>query len=309
MKTLDTKWKVFGLTSQGTGLRGDITKCSIGSAHLAPSDNHLCLADICIIILFVSCFSYIQGCRPLFLKQCHRASVIGTGWRNRETQRDRLEKRQRGPGIDIKWKRTTEEWWISEGWIEDERDGMRVGEGHGRGGRGGRRMERLVLGNRVSLDANSSHLERLMDRGQHFCTYPSSLPPQSITRQSIKSSKKRRKAPAKALRVWCCFSAALLLLSQPRVCVGFVLGWFRTEWHKELSYFHITTCAKVIFKFLWLEQHVPVWEDAVLLLKDSKSHPVSWIIINTWGNIWLDLSWSEYWDIAIKLYLRVETLI
>lgn len=26
-------------------------------------------------------------------------------------------------------------------------------------------------------DANSSHLERLMDRGQHFCTYPDSLLP------------------------------------------------------------------------------------------------------------------------------------
>lgn len=63
-------------------------------------------------------------------------------------------------------------------------------------------------GGRVGLDANSSHLEGLMDRGQHFCTYPGSLPPHSITRQSIKSSKKKEKkkeipekAVAKAPRV------------------------------------------------------------------------------------------------------------
>ena len=67
---------------------------------------------------------------------------------------------------------------------------MKCVEGHRRGGRRGQKIERLVLGNRVSIGANSSHLERLMDRGQHFCTYPGSLPSQSITRQSIKSSKK-----------------------------------------------------------------------------------------------------------------------
>lgn len=79
-------------------------------------------------------------------------------------------------------------------------------------------MERLMLGNRVGLDANSSHLKRLMDRGQHFCTYPGSLPPQSITRQSIKFSKKPRKALAKALGVLMLLYAALLLLSQSDVC-------------------------------------------------------------------------------------------
>lgn len=62
----------------------------------------------------------------------------------------------------------------------------------------GQRMERLMLGNRVRLYANSSHLERLMDIGQHFCTYLGSLPPQSIIRQSIKSSK-HRNAQAEAL--------------------------------------------------------------------------------------------------------------
>lgn len=175
-------------------------------------------------------------------------------------ERTRLEKqreaegqtgeRQRETGIDVKWKRATEEWWISEGWIEDERDEMFGGEGHGRGRRGGQKMERLVLGNRVSIDANSSHLERLMDRGQHFCTYPGSLPPQSITRQSIKSSKKPRKAPAEALRVWCGFllrlSAALLLFISTW-CV-LVSCWADWEWSNINNFlvFCKTTCAKVI---------------------------------------------------------------
>lgn len=52
-----------------------------------------------------------------------------------------------------------------------------------------------------------------MDGGQLFCTYPGSLPPHSISRQSIKSSrKKERKEPAtETLRVLCCFSAAAYL--------------------------------------------------------------------------------------------------
>lgn len=58
-----------------------------------------------------------------------------------------------------------------------------------------------------------------MDGGQLFCTYPGSLPPHSISRQSIKSSrkkarnlKKKKKEPAtETLRVPCCFSAAAYL--------------------------------------------------------------------------------------------------
>lgn len=65
-------------------------------------------------------------------------------------------------------KKMKEQWWISEGWTEDESDEMC--------GEEGQRMERFEFGNRVSLDANSSPLERLMDRGQHFSTYPGSLP-------------------------------------------------------------------------------------------------------------------------------------
>lgn len=140
---------------------------------------------------------------------------------------NRLEKHRKTDGQTGKGDKEIQGWTLSEresqrsdesARIKDERAEMCGGEGHRRGRRAGQRMERLVSGNRVSLDANSSHLERLMHIGQHFCSYPGSLPPQSITRQSIKSSKKARKALAKALRGMMLLSAALLLLSQPDVC-------------------------------------------------------------------------------------------
>lgn len=34
------------------------------------------------------------------------------------------------------------------------------------------------------------------------------------------------------------------------MCAGFMLGWFRVERHKEMSYFPKTTCAKVISLFM-----------------------------------------------------------
>ena len=169
------------------------------------------------------------------------------------------------------------------------RDEMCAGEGHRRRGRGGPGMERLVLGNRVGLDANSSHLERLMDRGQHFCTYPASLPPQSITRQSIKSSKKPRKALAKALRVWCCFSAAAF------ICALFFF-FFRDGADLERS--DIKDCLILtkqpvprLFKFLWLEQHVPVRGDAVLFAQRLRVSSSCWHYNKkTWKNTRLQFS-------------------
>lgn len=135
------------------------------------------------------------------------------------------------------------------------------------------------MGKRVGLDANSSHLERLMDRGQHFCTYPGSLPPHSITRQSIKSSKKPRKALAKAPRVWCCF-LLLYCFYLNLMCADFVRGWFRVGWYKDLSYFHKKTCAKVISFFLydWSSLYQP-WGHAVLLQVSSSFLHNN----NTWG--------------------------
>lgn len=89
------------------------------------------------------------------------------------------------------------------------------------------------MGKRVGLNANSSHLERLMDRGQHFCTYAGSLPPHSITRQSIKSSKKPRKALAEAPRVWCCF-LLLYCFYLNLMCADFVCA--------DLEWGDINTC-------------------------------------------------------------------
>lgn len=202
MKTLDTKWKLFGLTSQGTRLRGE-------KRYNEVQQRSCTLRQPLMAGWHLSClYAAFHTVKAVDLSFSSAVKVLVWGDQAGETEKNRgteWKKRQWETGIDIKWKRTAEEWWISEGWIGDERDEMCGGEGHRRGRRGGQRMERLVVGNRVSLNANSSHLERLMDRGQHFCTYPGSLPPQSITRQSIKSSKKPRKALAKALRVWCCF--------------------------------------------------------------------------------------------------------
>lgn len=172
---------------------------------------------------------------------------------------------------------------------------MCAGEGRRRGGRGGPGMERLVLGNRVGLDANSSHLERLMDRGQHFCTYPASLPPQSITRQSIKSSKKPRKALAKPLRVRCCFSVAAF------ICAPFFF-FFRDR--ADLEWSDIKDCLILtkqpvprLFKFSWLERHVPVRENAVLFAQRLRvSSSCSHCNKKTWKNTWLHFSWGSNVD-------------
>lgn len=88
MKTL---WLDF-TGAPGSEESRDISKCSTSSAHLAPADNHLCLVDVCIIIPFVCCFSYIQGCRPVFREHCQSASLRRTGWRDKGIQSDRLEK-------------------------------------------------------------------------------------------------------------------------------------------------------------------------------------------------------------------------
>ena len=75
--------------------------------------------------------------------------------------------------------------------------------------------------------SNSSHLERLMDGAQHFCAHPGSLPPHSITRQSIKSSKREKK---KKKQIGICYWSRRLMqlsvaLSQPDVC-RFCAGLF-----------------------------------------------------------------------------------
>lgn len=100
----------------------------------------------------------------------------GAGWENKKIYRQAEKKDRKRQGYTFSKK-------------EPQRSDKSV--------RAGSRMKEMkcvvqrgwCTGKRVSLDANSSHLERLMDRGQHFCTYPGSLPPHSITRQSIKSSK------------------------------------------------------------------------------------------------------------------------
>lgn len=143
-------------------------------------------------------------------------------------------------------------------------------------------MERLMLGNRVGLDANSSHLERLMDRGQHFCTYPASLPPQSITRQSIKSSKKPRKALAKALRVRCCFSVAAF------ICVPIFFFFSVTELIQSGVTSRIVLFSQNNLYQGYLNFHdwsgtYQSGEKQCCLLKDSEFHHLARIIIRKPG--------------------------
>lgn len=85
------------------------------------------------------------------------------------------------------------------------------------------------------LGSNSSHLERLMDRGWHFCTC--SLPPHSIIRHSIKSSKKEDRKKKNILVQECEYSL-LLLLSQH--VVGFVQTCFRVDSYKRKGLFSPT---------------------------------------------------------------------
>lgn len=102
-----------------------------------------------------------------------------------------------------------------QGYTFSEREPQRRDES----ARGGLRMKEMkcvlergwCMEKRISLNANSSHLERLTDREQHFCTYPGSLPPHSITRQSIKSSKKRHWLKLQGYdAAFCCFTAFIL---------------------------------------------------------------------------------------------------
>lgn len=81
----------------------------------------------------------------------------------------------RPPGADVQQERTMEERWISEGLIKDEAVWWREV------GAGGKEHVWLLI---------ALILERLMDGTRHFCTHPGSLLPHSITRRSIKSSKK-----------------------------------------------------------------------------------------------------------------------
>lgn len=106
-----------------------------------------------------------------------------------------------------------------------------------------------------------------MDRGQHLCTYPGSLPPQSITTQSIKSSKKTQKK-RKGSKGMMLLPAALLLLFPPCVC-QFNAGLIYRDTH--LLIFTKQPVPRLFHFLLRLEQHVPIRE-ALLLLKDDEFH-------------------------------------
>lgn len=91
--------------ASGSKANRNIFKCSMASAYLASSDNHLCLPDICIIVLFLCCFSEIQGCWPLFGN--HRQSTGLRGEQDGETKMidRRAEKKDKGQGYTFSEKK------------------------------------------------------------------------------------------------------------------------------------------------------------------------------------------------------------
>lgn len=106
-------------------------------------------------------------------------------------------------------------------------------------GRGRCRRKRACLG------SNSSHLEKLMEGERRFCTYPGSLPPHSIIRQSIMSTKKEenRKAVTTGPGVWIQLSATFIPAWYLLVLCRADFEWTHT---KERAYFPQTTCSVLI---------------------------------------------------------------
>lgn len=148
---------------------------------MALSENHLCLADT-QYYYSVSMLLFINSRLPNHLwKELSKCWFEGNRLGGKE--------KHRGPCCKKDQER--------QGYTFSEREPQRRDESV-RGGLGMKEMKCVLergwcMEKRISLNANSSHLERLTDREQHFCTYPGSLPPHSITRQSIKSSKKTQK--------------------------------------------------------------------------------------------------------------------
>lgn len=229
-------------SAAGSKENRNLFKCSTGPAHL--SDNHLCLPDICIIIPSL-CLFFINSrlATPLWKALSKRGASWGEqakkgGNKKKKYTHGQAERRQRDSSVKENHKVVMNQQRLDMGW---KRWNVR------------QREAGTLGGGRVGLDANSSHLEGLMDRGQHFCTYPGSLPPHSITRQSIKSSKKKGKKKKKSQkRQWlklqgyrvafCCFAAFISTL----MGADSVPGCLRVEWYKDLFYFQKTECAKVI---------------------------------------------------------------